>query len=223
MAKFIRDGVPSPTIRADLEDLEREKSQLAYALSELESRPADNLAISAVEELRRLTFDAFNELALDSFEFAKLMRCLIPEIVVEPCRLCDGGHIVLRSRLCLHLAGLLPDRRVRDFLAKPLERILTVDLFEPCQREAFRERIVALRAATDPETRRQYTEAETAREVGITITATQRAAALQRTMDQLGLSDPYVPVLDPPDDYTMLRRHKHKRYSLEPLEGAGQL
>lgn len=223
VAKFVRDGDHSQTIRDDLDRLEREKSQLEYARGKLETRPVNNVVIPAAEELRQLARDEFKGLALDSFEFAKLMRCLVPKIVVRPYRSCDGGHIVLRSQFRLYLAGLLPDPLARDVLAKPLERILTVDLFAPCQRVAFREQIVALRATINPGTGREYTEAEAAREVGITTTAAQRAAALQRKMDQLGVSDPFVPVLAPPDDYTKLRRHKHKRYSFEPLEGAGQL
>ena len=38
----------------------------------------------------------------------------------------------------------------------------------------------------------------------------------------IGLTDPYVAVTEPPDDYAKLRRHKHKRYRFEPLEGAGE-
>ena len=223
VAKFIREGGSSPTIRADLERLDSEKLQLRYELKDLESRPVDDLVIPTAEELRQLAREEFKDLALDSFEFAKLMRCLIPKIVVWPYRLCDGGHIVLRSQFRLYLAGLLPDPRAREVLAEPLDRVLTVDLFDPPQRAEFRERIVALRATVNPETGKKYTEAEAAREVGITKTATQRAAALQRRMDQLGLSDPFVRLLEPPDDYTKLRRHKHKRYSFEPLDGAGQL
>ena len=223
VAQFIREGSHSPTIRAELEQLEREKSELEYRMSELASRPVDDLVIPTAEELRHLACREFGALALESVEFARLMRCLIPRVVVFPHRLCDGGHIVLRSRFRLCLAGLLPDQNVREVLASPLERILTVDLFEPCQRAAFREQIVALRATINPETGRKYTEADAARDVGITTTAAQRAAALQRTMDQLGLSDPFVPVLEPPEDYTKLRRHQHRRYSFEPLEEAGQL
>jgi hypothetical protein len=173
--------------------------------------------------LRQLAREEFKNLALDSFEFASLMRRLIPKILVLPHRLCDGGLIVLRARFRLRLGNLLTDRRAREVLSQPLDRIVTVDLFEPCQREASREQIVALRAAINPETGKKHTEAEAARKVGITKTAAQRAAALQRQMDQLGLSDPYIPVMEPPDDYPKLRRHKHARYSFRPLEGAGQL
>ena len=66
------------------------------------------------------------------------------------------------------------------------------------------------------------TEREIAHKLGITKTAVQRAAALQRKMDELGLTDPYIPVTEPPEDLTKMRRHKHKRYRFEPLPDAGE-
>ena len=43
-----------------------------------------------------------------------------------------------------------------------------------------------------------------------------------RRMHTLGLTDPYVAVTEPPDDYGKLRRHLHSRYRFEPLESAGE-
>ena len=61
------------------------------------------------------------------------------------------------------------------------------------------------------------TENEAAHQLGVTKTAAQRAAALDRQMRDLGLDDPYVPVLEPPDDLPKLRRHRHSRYRFEPF------
>ena len=35
----------------------------------------------------------------------------------------------------------------------------------------------------------------------------------------MGLDDPYTLVLEPPKDYAKLRRHKSKKYRLEPCSG----
>ena len=51
------------------------------------------------------------------------------------------------------------------------------------------------------------------------MTAVQNALALHRTMLALGLSTPYQVVLEPPEDYPKLRRHKHARYEFKPLDG----
>jgi site-specific DNA recombinase len=62
------------------------------------------------------------------------------------------------------------------------------------------------------------TERKIAKKLGLTITATQRAAALDRIMKTQELTDPYIEVTDPPSDCTRLRRHRHKRYRFEPLK-----
>jgi hypothetical protein len=129
--------------------------------------------------------------------------------------LCIGGLIVLRARFRLRVSNLLPDRRVQQTLQQPLERVLTVDLFDPPQPETFRRRVCELRAGG-------MTQREAADQCGLTVTAAQDAAGLQRRMDTLGLTDPYVAVTEPPDDYGKLRRHLHSRYRFEPVEGAGQ-
>jgi len=57
-----------------------------------------------------------------------------------------------------------------------------------------------------------------ARKLKITVTAAQRAAALHRIMEANKLTDPYVPVTEPPADCTKLRRRLHPRYRFEPLD-----
>jgi hypothetical protein len=81
---------------------------------------------------------------------------------------------------------------------------------EPPQRVAFREQVLALRAEGK-------TERQVAEELGITITAAQRAAKLDRLMKEQGLSDPYQPIHEPPADNAKYRRHLHPRYCFEPL------
>ena len=80
-------------------------------------------------------------MAKESPEFGKVMKLIIPKIAVFPLRLCIGGLIVLRAQFRLRVSNLLPDRRVQQALQQPLERVLTVDLFDPPQPEAFRRRI----------------------------------------------------------------------------------
>jgi hypothetical protein len=90
-----------------------------------------------------------------------------------------------------------------------------LNLFDPPQREKFRQKVAARAAGK--------TEAEAARECGITTTAAQRAAGLQRTMDAQGITDPYVLVTQPPDDCPKLHRHRHPDYRFPPLPGTGEL
>jgi hypothetical protein len=57
---------------------------------------------------------------------------------------------------------------------------------------------------------------------GITKTAAQYAAGLDRLMGRLGLIDPYVRMAEPPTDYPKMRRHLHPRYRFDPLPGFGR-
>jgi hypothetical protein len=84
-----------------------------------------------------------------------------------------------------------------------------VDLFDPPQREEFRQRILELKA-------QGLTERKIAAALGITQPVVQRAAALSRKMAQGGLSDPYLPLFEPPEDYTKWRRHRHDRFEFVP-------
>ena len=87
-----------------------------------------------------------------------------------------------------------------------------MDLFEPPQRAAFRGRVVALRGAG-------RTERQVADELALTGTAAQRAMALQRMMQGAGATDPYRPLVVPPDGRGKIRRHEHDRYDFRPLDG----
>lgn len=149
-------------------------------------------------------------------EFANVMRKLVPRIVVFPVRLCDEGRLVLRSKFRLEVADLLPDRRAAELLRRPLSRVVHIDLFEHPQREQFREKIMALRAEGS-------SEREAAKACGITATAAQHAAVLQRKMDGLGVTDPYILVTEPPENCPKLRSHKHPDYRFGPLPGAGEV
>ena len=202
--------------------LEDEQRKLAEQRDQLERTPTHTVVLPTAAELKQLAAESFEKLAHESFEFAKLMRQLIPKIVVFPFRLYDGGHVVLRAKCRLQLSHLLSDSRARDVLRVPLERILEVDLFKPPQREQHRRQIAAKRAEINPATGKKFTVRQSAVEVEIPLAAAQRAAALQGNLDKLGISDPYLQLLAMPDDYGRLRRQKNARFRFEPLPDAGQ-
>jgi site-specific DNA recombinase len=140
------------------------------------------------------------------------LRVNLPKLMPykrESCQLKTA--LVLRAKLTLDLVPLAPELACADDLQMVLRRDLTVDLFEPPQREKFREQVVAARAARMPEW-------QIAAQLGITVTAAQRAAKLQRLMDENGLTDPYVPVTQPSADCARLRRYLHPRYDFQPLD-----
>jgi site-specific DNA recombinase len=212
----IRNGTRSQLLGAELCRLESELARLKSTKAENERRRVGKIEVPPVTEIKQRFRETLQSLSVDSLDFAHGLRRLIPRILVRPVRLCDGGQIVLRATFRLQLSNLVDDVETRGVLKQPLERVLTVDLFDRPQRELFRSTIVALRKLG-------VSECEAARRCGITVTAAQKAAALQRTMDQLEIDDPYEDVTVPPEERRKLRRHRHPRYFFEPLDDAGRV
>jgi hypothetical protein len=211
--KMIREGCGSALVKEELTRLEAERGRLQYDKSCEEALVVGKLQLPPIEELKQMARAKFQHLPTDSFEFAAELRRLAPRIVVFPYQLLDGGGIVLRAKVRLQLAELIPDKPTAEVLKPTMEKVLMVDLFDPPQREKFRLRVVAARRAGQ-------SERSIAKQLGITVTAAQRAMALQRLMDEHGLDDPYVPVDEPPEDGRMCR-HKHPRYKFAPRPDAG--
>jgi len=214
LVKFVCEGNSSPRIREELDRLESELTEAAIDLQSERTTPSGAVTIPSIDEVKTLARAELQNLDVQSWEFNKVMHRLTPRIVVFPFRLCDGGDIVFRACFRLFLGQFLSDARQQDVLERPLEQVLCVDLFNPVQREEFRQHVI--------EMRKTMTEREVTHKLGITNTAVQSAAALQRKMDELGLTDPYIPVTEPPGDLTKMRRRKHKRYRFEPLPDAGE-
>jgi len=203
----------SRALIAKLRSLEAERDRLAAERQELERVPRAAVEVPPMDRIRALAAEAFEDLARGSPEAGRLARRLIPRLEVRPYRLCDGGTPVLRAHLTLDLAPLIPDARVLEGRIGVLRHELVVDLFDMPQRAAYRERVIALRA-------KGMTEREVALELGLTVTAAQRAASPDRLMEKLGLAGPDVLLTEPPPDQDRMRRHKHTRFRFEPGPGA---
>jgi site-specific DNA recombinase len=115
-------------------------------LEGIRRQPIRAFEMPSIQQIKDLARQSLKGLALDSPEFARQMRKLIPRIVVFPVRLCDDGAIVMRATFRVLLSTLLSERSSREVLRHPLEKIMTVDLFDPPQRELFRIRVVEARA-----------------------------------------------------------------------------
>jgi DNA invertase Pin-like site-specific DNA recombinase len=209
----IQEAGHSASLLAELNRLENKKLEVAEEEQERNRLAEDPVELPSIAEIKVRAAQAFEGLALSSPEFGRLLRRLIPRIVVYPFRLCDGGHPVLRGRFTLSLAPLLQPHSALDCLGCALQRSLVVDLFDAPQREAYRFPVLELIA-------NGLKQREIARELDITQTAVQRAAALARKMQALGITDPYLPLTSPPKDYERLGRYKHRRYQFEPLPDA---
>ena len=181
LMKFIRAGDDSQTVRTDLKQLEQQKLILADEQQQLDRQPRNEVVIPPASELRQVIYEAFNNLPIDDFEFAKRLRALTGNILVWPFQCIDGTGIVPRAKFTLQLTNLIADAQLREALRKPLERVITVDLFDPPEPVKWREEVMLRRKSA--------TERAVANDLGITITVAHRAAGLDRRMSRNGTFD----------------------------------
>ncbi|QDT91588.1 serine integrase family protein [Gimesia algae] len=217
LKKLIRetDDFNSDFFSEMLSDLKNREKQLLLDRRALEHARSRQLNLpKSTLELKGILQHHLEDVDIHSHEFGDLIRELVPEIYVYQVRLIDGGHLLPRAKIRLNLAGSIPDAAASPELQQLLTRELTLDLFEPPQRELIRPE--AIRLATVGMEQR-----EIARQLECkpTQTAVYYALKLHRQMQEEGLSSPYVFLKEPPDDYKKLRRHKNKKYSFQVKAG----
>lgn len=201
----------SAALQAHLAEVEAHKASLMSERSCLMRQPDEVPALPSPAELRERARSEVGRMAFDDPEFGRLMHVLVPRVEVFPYRLLDGGKVRLRAEMRVDLAPLLG--AAGEALGGLISRSITVDLFDPPQRAAYRERVVAMRESG-------RTERQAAGDLGLTVTAAQNAIKLHRRMQASGLTDAYVPLLATPDGGGgRLRRQAHVRYQFEPLAG----
>jgi hypothetical protein len=215
LLEAIKQFGPSSMMHEEIKAIEAAERQLLVRRYDLENRRPNQVVLpESAAVLRQMLEDEFRTLAVDSPVFGKLMRSLVTSFFVYAVRLCDGGHLLPRAKIQLNLGGTFPDLNLIPEAHSLLTQDLTMDFFTPPQRERIREQSVALAArGMMPKAISQKIDEKP------TATAVQNALKLNGKMLSLGLTSPYVIVLEPPDDYPKLRRHKHERYVFKPLDG----
>ena len=211
----IGDSGHSASLLAELKTLEATKTQLANELSSMLTTSTSIPKMPSMEEIKTMVLGSMRSLAINSQEFGRLLRKLIDRIVVLPFQHCDGSSPVLRAYFELNLASLLPHIPGMESLSAALRKTMVVDLFDPPQREAFRTEATALIASG-------MNQRKAAKVLGITSTAVQRAQALNKKMEQSGITDPYIKLNEPPPENSKIKRHKHSRYEFNPVEHPDQ-
>jgi site-specific DNA recombinase len=211
----IKQFGPKPMFFEQVEQIERKEKELAWERAQIECRRHQKVELPpSFGALRQSLEETFRKLTIDSFEFGDLMRQLVSELSVYVVRLCDGGHPLPRATVKLNLAGSLSDIDRVPELGQLLAREFTLDLFRPPQRERIREDVIRLMGEGMSQRCIGRDLAEKA-----TQPAVQNAIALHRKMQEHGLNSPYELLVEPPDDYPKLRRHKNPRYQFSMKEG----
>lgn len=206
---------PKQMILDEVEAIEGRERDLARRRYLLEKSAKQPLSLpQSVAELRAGLEAQFQPLNIESFEFGDLLRQIVPEFHVYLVRLIDGGHLLPRARMKLAFKGIAPGVARVPELDDLLTHVVTVDLFEPPQRERVRVESVQLEAEG-------IQQRQIAREIKEQPkqAAVFKALALHRQMLALGLDSPYVVLREPPEHYPKLRRHRNRKYRFAPLDG----
>ena len=206
----------SAALTSELSLLERRRSACDDRRRQVEQRPTSELVLPSADEIAEAARLGIDSLASDSQEFARCMRRLAPTIYVFPFRLIDGGNPVLRAQAELTVTDFL-DRHVAELpgVSAHFSRTISIDLFEPPQRERFRRQIEETYQTEEPTPK----ERDIAARLGITQPAVQRAKKLTRLMAKRSLTDPYVRIDAAPANVIKWKRHEHPRYAFSPLDG----
>lgn len=144
LVEALEQGEDLDVLVAALKELKSKRRELEFKCKRLRDELPPPIELPSADQLRSDVQQAFQDLAVESDEFADSMRQIIDKIVVFPVRLCDGGDPVLRARFTVDLSPYLPATSQLPSLQASVRREFVVDLFEMPQRAAFREEVVRL-------------------------------------------------------------------------------
>lgn len=195
-----------------LEELSEEISEWKYQLQQLASQPAAKIVLPTREELLSLARDVFRRMLADDAEAQRIVCRLVPGMVIALYHLCDCNGVYPRAHLTVNFAALLP-QSVQQLTTNPeiWTRQIVVNLFAEPQRVRYLREILALKQRRTP-------HRAIARQLGLKQAAVLNALRLNDEMRRLGVSDPYVLASQIPEG-SRLRRHRHRRFCFEPLDG----
>ena len=195
-----------------LAEMRMREKELQFRLPRLSKDEDVSLKLPTLGEIKERTREVLVSINLGNPSFCNLMRRLVPKLEVFPVQLCDGGPAVLRAHVRLNLFPLFKglDWAIED--DKFLQIEFAIDLFNKPQRAKYLDDIVRLKAEG-------HKDKKIAASLGVKKPVVSYAMKLHHLMLQLGITDPYVRLTEPPLEGTKLKRHLHPRYRFEPLDG----
>lgn len=202
----------SAALLAKLDEYERKKSKLEYNIKELNLEPSLHIALPEAAELRRRAIASLQNLSTSDQETCRLLRQLIPELLIVPYQVCDESDIIPRAEFTISLTSLLPPALQGEPEAAVFTRHLVVTVQNPSQR------VRHCNTATELQ-RQGLKQREIAASLGIAQSATEAALHIGRLMKSLGITEPYFRLTALPRITSRLKRCKHPRYRFEPLDG----
>ncbi|WP_218916466.1 helix-turn-helix domain-containing protein [Rubinisphaera brasiliensis] len=215
MKKLIYNGRESDFLEELLEEVESSGEAIMARRRELERRAKNRPNLpSTVQELGAEFEKRSQELAVESFEMADILREIVTSFHVYLVQQLDSPQLVPRAQVELSLGGIIGGFSSSPEASNLLTKTITLDLFDPPGRIRLREECVRLTVA-------KWKQRDIAAELGTHQATVQRAITLNRLMQESGLSEPYRMVEELPENVSRHRfkRTLHKRYRFEAEPG----
>ena len=198
----------SDAIVANIRQSEEKSGLLRDKVFELEGNQQNTPALPTLDEIRSVANDAFNDLAIDSIEFGRLMRTVVEDFFVLPYRLADGGEIQPRIVFRAALGSLIDSQPNLPIMQYGCE----IDLAKRPKRLRFLDRVVDMVADG-------MKHKDIAEQLGIFKTEVGYAMRLHRCMEAHGTTDPWVPVTSVDQVTNCYKRVRNPRFKFVPLPG----
>jgi hypothetical protein len=200
LVKAIREG---GELKCLVEELAVVEADIAEAIEKKkrwdEEAEAAGVICSRDEVAERID-EVVELLARTSYDFADLLRRLIPEFVIQPVQALDCPFIRPRARITLRLDAWAEPGEA------PVEESTTIDLFEPPVHIKHVEACVAARATSPRAGLRAI-----AKTLGIGYMTVKRSLAYHRRMQDVGLDEPYREIHERPERASRWKKRKKMR------------
>lgn len=195
-----------------LQQHERDRGECRLALDELNARPPMLQTLPKAETLRNSARHMLQHMAPDDQEGCRLLRRLVPDLVIVPYEMIDGSDIVARAEFTLTLVPLLPPELVDRPEAHLLQRRIVTTVGSVSKSVTHLGEVITRK-------RRGESHRTIARELGCTKSQVSRSWILAQQMEAQGLTEPFLRLTEMPAETHRLRRLLHPRFQFSPLPG----
>ena len=174
---------------------------------QLEQASSESVILPSLGEIIAVSDKSFENIAVADQDFGRMMNSVVTEFFVLPYRLADGGHVQPKIR---YRACLAPLVKHSDLELLQFDRL--VDLAKTPKRVRFLDAVVEMVSAGAK-------HAEIAAELDIFKTEVGYAMQLHRSMKELGIDTPWVPVTDSEQVIDYFKRVRNPQFDFKPLDG----
>ena len=198
LAKAIAAGGQIRELLALMQEAETELKHVEKQLAKAESQSVAHPALPEPDEVEEHLPGILDHLLTKSYEFAALLRRVIPRFVIEPWQMVDSCRPVARARVTFSFGALEDPRPPREYEPRAGDFSVTLDLFEPSAAVRCLDLAVRLQAKHPTWSAEKIAKVIT-RATGQQTRRWDVRAALQlrAKMQEQGVTDYIVPITDP--------------------------